>query len=297
METKTIIKIFILDLEKENYYKTIKFLISNKQVQLNGNNSYITLEIDNNCLPQESKYYYYEKIIFIDSQGKESYCFKVSIYINEENNIAFFINKISDYSFEVIYYDDKTIKNIPESIKLDGKFIINLSDNFGLNSCRKFTILNCPKQYLKDIDPNIIINPQYYRGSFLITIHKNNLGKDKIRVFKTRTEYYNQFLYDYTINDIPKALLNIDKYLEEFLKKYFSAQIQSSYNSDPKSQEFLEELKNKKFNTLFKEKNKFSQKETEIMDKYFYSIRKIISNPLIKSKEIYTKNHLDFCFN
>ena len=297
MEAKTFIKMLILDLGEENYYQSIKFLISNKEVKLNKKNSFITLELDNNLLPQESKYYYYEKIIFINSEQKESYCFKVSIYINEENNIAFFINKNSNYSFEVIYYDDSDIKNIPESIKLGNKYIINISDNFGLNSCRKFTILNCPKEYLKDIDQNIIINPQFYRGNFLITIHKNNIGKDKIRVFKTRTEYYNKFLSNYTIKDISKNLLNVEQYLGNYCNEYNKAKYKFYFEKDQQSQNFLNNLKKEKFNQNFKNNNKFYTNEIEIMDKYFYSIRKIISNPLLKSKETFTLIHFEFCLN
>lgn len=289
MNTK--IKIFIFDKKKENLYEYIKFSVSNKKIKID--NSIISIDIEDNLIPIECQYYYYEQISLVKSNGEESCLFNASIYLKEENNIGCFINENFLFSFEIIYYD-KSLKLLPNTININNKIKYSHSDNFGLKSCRRFSILNCSKKYLQSIDSNIAINNQYLKGSFLITIQKGE-KKDNIKVFKIRKEYYNKFLCNYQINDI-KNLEEVFK----FLQKYHSCNtniIPSNTDNDNDISNFIKRMnKGEKFNSLFIEKFPLDANEIEKMDKYFFTMKKIVANPFLKSEEKYDLNHLKCCF-
>ena len=51
------------------------------------------------------------------------------------------------------------------------------------------------------------------------------------------------------------------------------------------------------FNSLFIEKFPINDNEIEKMDKYFFTMKKIVANPLLKSEEKYDLNHLKYCRN
>ena len=113
-ETKTIINLYFIDYEIINTFSEIHFEICKKTVKISDCSAKI--EIENECIPLECKYYFYENVR-LTSSSKTTIPFNVSIYINETNNLIVFINKDSNFSFEIIYYD-KYIKKLPKEIIL-----------------------------------------------------------------------------------------------------------------------------------------------------------------------------------
>ena len=287
MEHKnTTINVYFIDLEKINVFDKINFSFCKKTINITKR--LITFDIEDEKLPLECKYYFYEKISLLN-KIKESYSFSVSIYKNEINNLICFANEHSNYSFEIIYYD-KSLKNLPNKIILNNYTISNY-DNFGLQSCRRFNIINCPKDFLKTVENNnIIINPQYNKGSFLVTIEKDD-NFNNIRVFKIRREYYNkQLLSDLSIDDISPKLLDVEKFFESIMSD------KANKINKKKQLDLQNKFKNQGFNNVFLDYMKFTEEEIKKMDYYFYTMRRIISEK-IKGKEIYKEKHLEYCFN
>ena len=142
-ETKTIINLYFIDYKKINTFSEIRFEISKKTVKISDNIAKI--EIENEYIPLECKYFFYEKVRLISS-NRTTIPFNVSIYINEIYNLIVFINEDSNFSFEIIYYD-KFIKKISKEIVLE-QYKAYHYDNFGLDSCRRFNLINCPKNTL-----------------------------------------------------------------------------------------------------------------------------------------------------
>ena len=283
-ETKTIINLYFIDCKKINTFSEILFEISKKTVKIRDSTAKI--EIENECIPLECKYYFYEKVRLISS-NRTTVPFNVSIYINETNNLIVFINEDSNFSFEIIYYDKYIIK-LPKEIVLD-EYKAYHYDNFGLDSCRRFNLINCPKNYLRTIDSKIIINPDYLKGSFLITINKES---NHIKVFKIRREYYSSFISDLNIDDIPQSLIDVQKFFE----KYISSKISSV--QDEYVLKFNQKLnKGQKLNEAFIETMNFQKEDIQNMDNYFFSMRRIIANNFIKLKEKYSPKHLLYSFN
>ena len=243
------------------------------------------IEIENECIPIECKFYFYEKIR-LTGPNRATVSYNVSIYINEINNLIVFINKDSTFSFEIIYYD-KSLKKLPKQILLENYKGVHF-DNFGLNTCRRFNLINCPKNYLKSVEPNITINPDYLQGSFLITIDKYS---NHIKVFKTKREYYSSFFSDLKIKDMPKTLLNVQKFFDEYIKNLIYPQDNSV--SPPN----FESKNGQKNNEAFNEIMKIQKEDIQKMDNYFFSMKRIIANNCIKLKEDYSLDHLLFCFN
>ena len=283
-KTKTIINLYFIDCKKINTFSEIRFEISKKTVKISD--SIAKIEIENECIPLDCKYYFYEKFRLISS-NRTTVPFNVSIYINETNNLIVFINEDSNFSFEIIYYD-KFIKKLPEEIILE-KYKAYHYDNFGLDSCRRFNLINCPKNYLRSVDSNIIINPDYLKGSFLITIDKVS---NHIKVFKIGREYYSSFISDLNIDDIPQRLIDVQKFFEKYISSKFSS-VQDEYLL-----KFNQKLKQgKKLNEAFIETMNFPKEDMQNMDKYFFLMRRIIANNIIKLKEKFSNKHLLYSFN
>ena len=123
-------------------------------------------------------------------------------------------------------------------------------------------MINCPKNYLRSVDSNIIINPDYLKGSFLITIDKDS---NHIKVFKIRREYYSSFFSDLSIDDIPQRLIDVQKFFE----KYISSKISSV--QDEYVLKFNQKLKKgQKLNEAFIEIMNFPKEDIQNMDNYFF---------------------------
>ena len=60
-------------------------------------------------------------------------------------------------------------ENIPSFLNINN-YKIEQSDRFGLQNCIRYSLLNCKKEYIKNLGYNIHLNQKYIEGTFLISI-------------------------------------------------------------------------------------------------------------------------------
>ena len=97
----------------------------------------------------------------------------IDIYINQTNNYTGFISSKNNYSFSIINFDNKKLLDKIE-IKLD-KNVYNITkyDNNRLKYCRRFNIINCSIESIKNNNFNV---PEFLDGgSYNIDIFHNQI--------------------------------------------------------------------------------------------------------------------------
>ena len=97
----------------------------------------------------------------------------IDIYINQTNNYTGFISSKNNYSFSIINFDNKKLLDKIE-IKLD-KNVYNITkyDNNRLKYCRRFNIINCSIESIKNNNFNV---PEFLDGgSYNIDIFNNQI--------------------------------------------------------------------------------------------------------------------------
>ena len=278
----TIINFYIIDFKKDyNYYNYICLNDIKKKIEIN--NQIITVEIEEKDIPIFSAFYFIEniKLMSIDKDSnikRETIYFNIPIYIKEQNNIITFINEISNYSFELIF-NMQSKENLPSFLDINN-YKIGQNDRFGLPNCIRYCLLNCKKEYIKNIGYKIHLNQQYINGTFLISIKEIKKNIYNTKIFKTRREYYN-FYSIKKIEDFSKS--NIHSILS-ILDKENAKAISSKININSYK--------------IIKDYIKLSESEIVDLNNYFDTMKKLINNKLRNIQfEEYNENHYDFCFS
>ena len=277
----TKINFYFIDFKKDyNFYNFIYLNNIKKKVEIK--NQIITIEIEEKDIPIFSSFYFIENIKLIQADEnqnniQETIYFNIPIYIGEQNNIAAFINEISNYSFELIF-NMKSKEKLPSFLKINN-YKIEQNDKFGLPNCIRYCVLNCKKKYMKDLGYKIHLNQQYVHGTFLISIKEiENIYITKI--FKTRREYYNHYFknkIDYFSNSKIHSILSI---LDSENAKAISSN--SNVNSCK----------------IVKDSIKLTDDEINDLNNYFDTMKKLINNKFRGFQiEKYNENHYHFCFS
>ena len=170
-------------------------------------------------------------------------------------------------------------ENIPSFLNINN-YKIEQSDRFGFQNCIRYCLLNCKKEYIKNLGYNIHLNQKYNEGTFLISIKEMKKNIYNIKIFKTRREYYN--------------LYSIKK-IEDFSKSNIHS-ILSILNTE--NAKAISSKSNINSCKIIKEQIKLSENEIIDLNNYFDTMKKLINNKFRNIKfEEYNENHYNFCFS
>ena len=156
---------------------------------------------------------------------------KIDIYINCENIFYCFLGSKNSFSFQILYYERKNLKESLDVKLQDKSYKLNKYDNFGLKYCRRFNIINCQKDSVDIEEFNI---PNHLKdGSYYI-----NIFNSKISLLKLKQPKYYELNFENISNK--DYLINLD------------ANINNEYNKMLMTGDSKETKNNTFFQILFK---------------------------------------------
>ena len=178
----TLLTLKVMDFEENLLINKIKLCIYYKYIDINEES--IEIKIDN--FPENVNDFYVEKIELFLKENPNEYKrhFRVKIRKGQNNIYGIFLNKLNNFSFEIIYFNK--ISNIPPNIVItaDKKdYTLEESCKSDLPFIKKFGIINCDKSITINKKEEIFITEDK-KGSFeidLIYIDSNKNCSVKIK--------------------------------------------------------------------------------------------------------------------
>ena len=218
-EEKTFLTLKILDFQENLLINKIKLDVYNKFVYIRKKE----IEIEIKHIPENVNDFYVEKIgLFLNNKPNEySQYFRIRIHKNQNNIYGIFLNKLNNYSFEIIYFNK--INDIPSSINIEidkTTYTIEESCKTDLPFIKKFAIINCDKSIIVNKKEEVIIEEEK-KGSFEIDYFY--IGKNyNIKTKKIHKENYPKLIINEEIAKSLKIIISKVKekiFISEKLKK------------------------------------------------------------------------------